>query len=178
MVIFSECLLHITHHGLSMLSLMEIEISAFKSNQINEPVPKTGYHGLAKLTHTINHHKNLQDILDAFHFHHVFDPSAPLSKYILPLITYDLHHYLHTSPSYHPPHLNCLKELFCFICLHSAYSIGLSHFESTVYAKTKMVYLSLNLIIPLTSSKTPLAPIKFKIKPKLGVPTVVQWKQI
>lgn len=113
MVIFSECLLHITHHGLSMLSLMEIEISAFKSNQINEPVPKTGYHGLAKMTHTINHHK--KDVLDAFHFHHVFDPSAPLSKYILPLITYDRHHYLHTSPSYHPPHLNCLKELLFYL---------------------------------------------------------------
>ena len=98
MVIFCESLLPL-HHGLSTLLLsMEIAIRAFKSNQIKEPIPKTGYHGLAKLTHKINHHKNLQDILDVFHSHCI---SAPLSKYILPLITSHLHHYNHPCPSYH-----------------------------------------------------------------------------
>ena len=51
----------------AFLLLMEIAISAFKSNQIQEPSPKTGYRGLAKFTHKINHHKKLQDILDEFY---------------------------------------------------------------------------------------------------------------
>lgn len=82
---------------------MEIVISAFKANRIRKLIP-TGYHSLAKSTHKINHHKNLQVILDIFNSHYISDsPLAPLLEYILPLITYHIHHYQsyhHLSPKF------------------------------------------------------------------------------
>lgn len=91
-------------------SPMEVVNGTFEFNKIREPISNTGHHSLAKLI--LKHCKNLWlkvelSIIKTYKSSLVsfilttLDPSAPLSEYILPFITYHIQYYCHPHQGYH-----------------------------------------------------------------------------